>query len=99
MHMRLSVAYSNLPIKYKLRHITMVTVGTALMVACTAVVAYDQVSFRDSMRNDLATLAEILGSNSTAMLSFGDQKSADELLSGLTAKPHITAAYIFSVDG
>ena len=91
--------YSSLAIKSKLRVIIMATVSAALLVASVAVVAYDQLEFRASMRNDLATLAQILGLNSTAMLSFGDQKAAEELLSGLQGKQHIRAAYLFSADG
>jgi signal transduction histidine kinase/DNA-binding response OmpR family regulator len=83
----------------KLQVIIMVTVGAALILACAAFLAYDLVAFGGSMRRDLETLAEILGSNSTAALTFGDQKAARELLSALKAKPHILTACIYSTDG
>jgi two-component system sensor histidine kinase/response regulator len=44
-------------------------------------------------------LAEITGDNSTAALSFGDGKAAEELLSGLRAKRSILTATIYSADG
>ena len=55
--------------------------------------------FRQSLVRDLETLAEILGSNSTAALSFGDQNAAEELLAALRVKPHIKTAVIFSAEG
>ena len=44
----------------------MFAVVAALVLACIAVVAYDQFAARQEMRNDLDVLAEIVGSNSTA---------------------------------
>jgi signal transduction histidine kinase/DNA-binding response OmpR family regulator len=82
----------------KLQVIIMVTVGAALILACAAFLAYDLIVFGGSMRRDLETLAEILGSNSTAALTFGDQNAARELLSALKAKPHILTACIYSTD-
>ena len=97
--MSITTRYRNLPVKHKLRLVIMVTVGAALMLACAAVLAYDQIAARDSMRNDLAVLAEIFSANSTAALSFNDRPAAEELLSTLSAKRHITAAFIHSADG
>ena len=62
-------------------------------------VAYDQIAARREMRSDLDVLAEIVGSNSTAAVTFGDRRAAEELLSGLKAKKHIVTAVIYSDDG
>jgi signal transduction histidine kinase/DNA-binding response OmpR family regulator len=97
--MTLALSYRNLPVKRKLQLIIMFTVGAALMLACTAILAYDQYSGREEMQSDLGIQAGIYASNSTAALSFGDQKAAAELLSGLKAKPHIIAAIIYSDEG
>src|ERR1051326_884770 len=91
--------YQNFSIKRKLQIIIMLTVGAALVLACCAFLVFDLVSFRTSMRNDLQTLAEVIGSNSTAALTFNDQKAAEELLSGLRAKQHIVGACLYSSDG
>jgi signal transduction histidine kinase/CheY-like chemotaxis protein len=94
-----AVTHRSLSIKQKLRLIIMVTVGVALVLASLAVVGYDYWAFRASMRNDLDVLAEIFGSNTTAALSFADQKATEEILSGLKAKRHIVGACIYSLDG
>jgi signal transduction histidine kinase/CheY-like chemotaxis protein len=97
--MSLSTRYRDLPIRQKLHCIVMVTVGAALMTACGAVLIYHDYTLRDSLRRDLGVLAEITGDNSTAALSFGDRKTAAELLSVLRAKRSIVTAAIYSADG
>ena len=91
-------SYRNLPIKYKLHLLTLITGMAALTFAFGTVLAYYYV-VRDSTRNDLTVLAEIFGSNSTAALSFNDPKAAEELLSGLVAKRSILRAYLYTADG
>src|SRR5271156_6831537 len=91
--------YRNLAIKHKLRLIILFAVVAALVPTSIAVVAYDQLAARRDMRNDLDVLAEIVGSNSTAAVTFGDKRAAEELLSGLKAKKHIVAAALFTGDG
>jgi signal transduction histidine kinase/DNA-binding NarL/FixJ family response regulator len=94
-----AVTHRSLSIKQKLRLIIMVTVGAALVLACAAVLTYDYLAFRASMRNDLEVVTDIFGSNSTAALSFADQQATEEVLAGLKAKRHIVGACIYSSDG
>jgi signal transduction histidine kinase len=97
--MNIATQYRNLAVKSKLRLIIIITGSFALLLASSAMVVYDQILARSDMRNDLAVLAEIIGSNSTAAVTFRDRQAAEELLSGLKAKRHIAAAIIFSDDG
>ena len=97
--MSIGTRYRDLPIRHKLRLIVMVTVGAALLVACGAVLVYDYYTLRGSLRRDLGVLAEMTGDNSTAALSFGDRKTAKELLLGLREKQSIVTAAIYSADG
>ncbi len=94
-----SLKYRDLPIRAKLRLIILITVGAALTLVGTATVIYDQASSQTSMRNALQVLADMIGSNSTAALTFDDNKTGTELLSGFKASRHIVAAYIYSSDG
>jgi PAS domain S-box-containing protein len=48
---------------------------------------------------DLSASAKMVGSNSTAALSFGDAKSAREVLSALQAKQNVINACIYNKDG
>ena len=97
--MRFATRYRNLAVKQKLRLVVMATVSLALLLACAAVLAYDQIAARDSMRNDLGVLADIFSANSSAALSFNDQPAAEELLSTLKAKQHVAAAFLYAADG
>src|SRR5258708_15696991 len=94
-----SLKYRDLPIRAKLRLIILITVGAALTLVGTATVIYDQASARTSMRNAVQVLADMIASNSTAALTFDDNKTGTELLSGFKASRHIVSAYIYSSDG
>jgi two-component system sensor histidine kinase/response regulator len=86
-------------IRQKLTRIVLLTCATSVFVACTVFAVYDITTFRLSMANDLITLAEIVGANTSAALTFSDREAAHEILSSLTARPHIVEACIFTPDG
>jgi len=89
----------NYSIRQKLTRIVLVTCGVSIVLACTAIAAYDVTAFRKELSRELATVAEITGSNLTAALAFGDSKSAGETLNSLTAQPHIVQACVYSPNG
>ena len=97
--MKIAGYYRNLAVKHKLRLIIMLTAAFAMVLACVAVAVYDQISAREEMRNDLSVLAEIVGDNISAAVTFRDQPAAEEILSGLRAKRHVAAAYVYGEDG
>ncbi|HUI79066.1 MAG TPA: response regulator [Bryobacteraceae bacterium] len=97
--MQMALHYRNLPIEQKLRLIIMFTVTVALLLACGAVLTYDQIVSRRQMQDDLEVLADIVGSNCTAAITFGDQHTAEDVLSGLRAKQHIVGAFIYAENG
>src|SRR5262245_59957361 len=87
-------------IKQKLTLIMMVTSAIALLLSITVLAAYDVVSFRQQMAGDLVTLAEGVGANSAAALSFDLPQSGEEiLLHSLRAQPRIVAAALFDAKG
>ena len=63
--------YRNLGVKHKLKLIILFAVMAALIPASVAVITYDQIAARRDMRNDLDVLAEMVGANSTAAVTFG----------------------------
>lgn len=91
--------FQKMNVRHKLRLIIMATVTAALLCACAAVLVYDRIAARDSMRNDLQVMAKMLGANSTAVLSFEDQQVGEEILSSLHVKRQIVAAGIFTAGG
>lgn len=91
-------AVRNLSIKRKLTLIIMATSAVALLLACAAFAVYDFFTFRQAMVRDLSTMADIIGANSTAALTFGDQQAAGEMLATLNAKPHIVSASLHTKE-
>ena len=84
------------------RKMTLIIVGvcaTTLLLACIMLVGYDVVAIRRGMRSDLVTLMDVMVDNSTAALTFHDEKVAKELLDTLRAKSNITAACIYDERG
>jgi len=87
------------PFRHRVTLILMMISGCALLVACCAFVIYDVVTFRQQMVTDLRTVAEIIGDNCTAALTFNDRHVAEEILGALRAKPNITSADLFRGNG
>jgi len=79
-------------IKEKLILIIMSISMVALLLASAAFIIYDIRIFKSEMVSELRTLAEIVGNNSTAAITFNDKETAKEILSALKAKTHITSA-------
>jgi signal transduction histidine kinase/CheY-like chemotaxis protein len=88
-----------LSIRSRLTLMFMVASGTALLLTCAAFISYDAYTFRLSKVEDVATLAEIIGSNSTGALTYQDTRSATEVLRALKSKKQISAACIYDRQG
>jgi two-component system sensor histidine kinase/response regulator len=91
--------YQDLSIPIKLRAIVMVTCGTALVVAAVLFTLYDRATFLREKAQDLVVSGKMIGSNSTAALSFHDIRLAREVLNALQAKQHMVNACIYDLDG
>jgi len=81
------------------RKLTLLTLATRVMVFAILalfLIIGDQITFRRGMVKDLTTLADVIGSNSTAALSFNDPQSAVETLAALRAVPNVISAYILT---
>ena len=86
-------------ISKKLTWMNMLVSGIALLLAGVAFVAYDLITFRESLIANLSIQARIAGSNSVSALLFNDPDSAVRTLSALEAAPHIEFASIYTRDG
>jgi len=76
---------SNLSIKNKLRFIILGTSAVVLLLASFAVV--------------IGVLADMVGTNSIAGLTFNDSLTVEENIAGLKANSHIVLVHIFAKDG
>jgi two-component system, sensor histidine kinase and response regulator len=83
----------------KLTAIGILTSATSLAIAAAALVVYDRSSSRERLLRDTAALADVVGNNSTAALTFGDARAALETLRVIAVNGHIVSAAILSIDG
>jgi signal transduction histidine kinase/CheY-like chemotaxis protein len=87
------------PIRRKLIFIIMLIVSAALLVTCGGFVLSVILAVRTSMLKENTILADLIGFDSTAALSFNNQQDASETLEGLRAEPNMVAACIYTRSG
>ncbi len=92
-------SYKDLAINTKLTLLVLLAGSVALLLSSFAFVANDVHVIRTSMVKQMTTLAEVLGSNSTAALNFQDPNTATELLMSLKKQPAVEFACIYDAEG
>ena len=91
--------FRNISIRNKITVITLVTCVIALLSLLISFTILEFSISRTALVEQVATLAEVLGTNSTAALTFNDSKSAEATLSALNAESEIVSAAIYTRDG
>lgn len=89
----------NLSIKAKLNLLAFVAGGVALLLSTAAFVVNDVQLIRSSKERQLSALAKVLGSNSTAALTFDDASAAREILASLALQPGVQGACLYDAKG
>jgi TMAO reductase system sensor TorS len=80
----------------KLQVIIMVPATTALLVACSGLLAYEITDARALLKMSLGLAAGMIAENSTAALCFDDAKAADSQLAGLKSQPSVVRTTIYT---
>lgn len=91
--------FGELSIGRKLSVTVLATAGVALLLACSAFLAYDVTTFRRGMVRHARVLAELVAINGSAALTFTDSAAAEEVLRGLGAESKVLAAGIYDANG
>jgi signal transduction histidine kinase len=86
-------------ISRKLIWMNMLVSGAVLLLACIAFMAYDVITFRESIERNLTIQAGIIGSNSISALVFDDPSSAEKTLAALKDAPSIVSAGVYAANG
>ncbi len=90
---------NNFSIKNKLL-LFILTISVVLLILVSGALLYsEQAHLKNNMSNDLNTLAEIMGINSSVGLSFQDDLAVRDVLKSLRVKPYIMMAQVFTADG
>lgn len=91
--------FNNYSIRGKLTVIVMATTCVSLLLALLSMGVIDAVNYRNQMRKEALSLATMIANNSTAALSFGDEKSAREILESLRGDAQVGLATLLGSDG
>ena len=93
------VPFRDRSLRQKLVLVMTATTVAALIIAFVAFVVYDQITSRAQLAREVASLANVIGSNSTAALTFDDRKVGREMLETLRVRPNVVAACLFGPSG
>ncbi|HKK60385.1 MAG TPA: ATP-binding protein [Salinivirga sp.] len=86
--------FNNFSIKVKIVSIILLITTIALVLAGSIFFAYDKKQFEKRTVNDLGILAEVIGDNSTAAITYKDPETANEILNSLVAEKQVKNAFI-----
>ena len=86
-------------IQQKMLMMTLVIVGTILLVAIAALFSFQILNFRSNFQSDAKTLAIVIANNSTAALQFKDTAGGAEVMGSFRAVPTVVSATLTAADG
>ena len=86
------------PIRQKLTVIVLLVTSVSLVLAFSLLFIYEFQVYRKGLTTNLSTLADVVGDNSTAALSFQVRQDAEDILSSLDREPQIIAACLYLRD-
>jgi signal transduction histidine kinase len=87
--------FKRLPVRTKIVAVTMLTATAALLLTGLTLFWYETHDFQTKLQRELTTLAQVIGANSVAAVSFGDEKAAAEMLGALRIESQILVAAIY----
>ncbi len=91
--------FRNAPFRSKLVALTSLTGILAAIIACSALIAGDALTFKQELAKDLSSLASVIGDSNSAALLFDDRQSAQERLASLNVMPHVRCAILYDASG
>ena len=91
--------YFGTSVRRRLMLMVMLTVTAVLALVTSAFLVSDAVTSRRILSEELKTLVQVVGANSTAALSFNDRRIAEENIFALRAGPDIRFAGLFTANG
>lgn len=84
---------------HKITMLVLLASSMALGTLTAAFLIFDSISSRALLQNRLSTMADVVGQNSTAALSFNDPAAANEVLQALHSESPVVYACLFDPSG
>ena len=92
-------AFYHTSLKKKLMTIILLTSGVVLFITSAAFMVNEVATYRSAISEELLSLADIIGNNSSAGIIFSDQKAVQETLAGISANPRVLAVQVVTQGG
>jgi two-component system, sensor histidine kinase len=96
---RLARWFRRQPVRRKLTATVLATSGITLITGCVVFAIYDYIDARSRLIRDVTLLADMLGTNSIAPLTFNDATAAAETLRATAVNEHIESARLYMPNG
>ncbi len=77
----------------------MLTSSLVLTISAITFLINDIITLKHTISSNLSTMARVIGNNSTAAIVFEDRMAAAEILSSLSAEPHVISAFLYNSNG
>jgi diguanylate cyclase (GGDEF)-like protein/PAS domain S-box-containing protein len=94
-YMKVKRSLRNSSIRVKLLLLMALNSSFALLLAGISFLGYQAIQYRNTAARELITLADIVGANNTAALSFVDERAANETLTALRGDRRIVGAGVY----
>ena len=91
--------FRDLPIRRKLRWLTLAPTVTALLLASIGFLVWDVVIQRREIRDDVEAEARVLPDNMAASITFDRPDEVDDMLAVLDIRPHVRHACVYNLKG
>ncbi len=88
----------SVPIRIKLTALMLLTATVALLFALPAFIGYSYTLYKAEAIRDLTATSRTVAENTTAALTFSDNRAAAETLAALRAKQSVTRACLYRLD-
>jgi signal transduction histidine kinase/CheY-like chemotaxis protein len=95
----LSTWFRRQPLRRKLTATVLSTSAVTLITGCVVFATYDYIDARARLVRDVTLLADMLGTNSIAPLTFNDATAAAETLRATAVNEHIDSARLYMPNG
>jgi signal transduction histidine kinase/CheY-like chemotaxis protein len=92
--MRVMSSTGSKTIKRRLQILSLLTSSIALLCCCAAFVGNEYFEVRTRGVQDLASMADVLGSNTAAAVTFQDKQAATDILRAIHLKANVTQVWI-----
>jgi PAS domain S-box-containing protein len=86
-------------IKRKLTVIIMIVSSVALLLACAAILLFEVTGFKNLLKRNTQVMAEVIGANSYAALTFKNKDDGRDILAALRAETYVLSAYLYDSEG